>query len=90
MRDNYQYDWLGTDYVNSSSTFCCKGVIARDLGTDYPTPRCFATLAFKMADGAILLGLVDEIMSENDDKICGWTTNKIGGTPVSKLGLLDD
>lgn len=38
---------------------------------------------FKMADEPLLLGLPDGNMEENDDKICGWTTNKIGGTPVS-------
>lgn len=47
------------------------------------SPGCFATLTFNMADGPVLLGLADENMSENDDKICGWSTNKIGGTPVS-------
>ena len=40
---------------------------------------------FKMADEPSLLGLEDGTMSENDDKICGWSTNKIGGTPVSLL-----
>ena len=49
----------------------------------YKSPACFATLTFKMADGPVLLGLADGNMSENDDKICGWSTNKIGGTPVS-------
>ena len=38
---------------------------------------------FKMADEPLLLGLPDGNMEENDDKICGWSTNKIGGTPVS-------
>lgn len=41
------------------------------------------TINFKMADEPSLLGLVDGTMSENDDKICGWSTNKIGGSPVS-------
>lgn len=49
----------------------------------YKSPGCFATLTFKMADGPVLLGLADGNMSENDDKICGWSANKIGGTPVS-------
>ena len=37
----------------------------------------------KMADEPLLLGLPDGNMEENDDKICGWSTNKIGGAPVS-------
>lgn len=45
------------------------------------------TSNFKMADEPTLLGLVDGTMSENDDKICGWSTNKIGGSPVSSLIL---
>ena len=36
-----------------------------------------------MADEPVLLGLADGNMEENDDKICGWSTNKIGGKPVS-------
>lgn len=39
-----------------------------------------------MADEPLLFGLADESISENDDKICGWSTNKIGGTPNWLLG----
>ena len=52
-------------------------------------PRSFAVIKFKMADGPVLLGFVDGSMSENDDRICGWSTNKIGGTPVSNRVLVN-
>ncbi|KAL9962942.1 hypothetical protein ACROYT_G032100 [Oculina patagonica] len=39
-----------------------------------------------MADEPLLLGLPDGNMGENDDRICGWTTNKIGGTPNWMFG----
>jgi len=52
-------------------------------------PGSFAVLKFKMADRSVLLGLVDGNMSENDDRICGWSTNKIGGTPVSNRVLIN-
>lgn len=37
---------------------------------------------FKMVDEFLLLGLVDGNMMENDDNICGWSINKIGGKLV--------
>ena len=49
----------------------------------YLLPLCLVGNNFKMADEPLLLGLPDGNMEENDDKICGWSTNKIGGTPVS-------
>lgn len=36
-----------------------------------------------MVDEFLFFGLVDESIFENDDKICGWSMNKIGGIFVS-------
>ncbi|KAJ7361893.1 programmed cell death protein [Desmophyllum pertusum] len=43
-----------------------------------------------MADEPLLLGLADGNMEENDDRICGWSTNKIGGTPNWLFGQPSD
>ena len=63
--------------------FACNAVEERRLGSRPTSPACFAGDTFKMADEPLLFGIPDGNMEENDDKICGWSTNKIGGTPVS-------
>ena len=61
----------------------CNAFEERRLGSRPTSPACFAGDTFKMADEPFLLGIPDGNMEGNNDKICGWSTNKIGGTPVS-------